>query len=191
MSDSGARPELVLFVCTGNQCRSPLAEALLRRHLEGPGPDAPPVEVRSAGTLGCGVPPPEATARAAAAIGLDIAGRPSRPLDAEELNSAALVVAMAREHVVEVVTRAPEAWERTFTFSDLLRRAGEAGGRRPDETVVGWAGRLSHGRRRQDVLAAPYSDDVPDPMGRSERHHRRVAEQLDAMTGRLAGLLRG
>lgn len=183
---SGTGPELVVFVCTGNQCRSPVAEALLRRRLE---PGGCAVEVRSAGLLGSGAPPPEEMVRAAAALGLDIAGRPSRPLGAAELSAASLVVGMARQHVVDVVTLAPDAWERTFTFSDLLQRADGMGGRGPDETVAAWAGRLSEGRRRQDVLAAPGGDDVADPMGRSERHHRRVADQLDAMTGRLAELI--
>ena len=185
---AGPPTELVLFVCTGNQCRSPLAEAMLRRQLGRAGCE---LEVRSAGTLGSGTPPPDEMAEVAAERGVDIAGRPSRPLDATELRAAALVVGMGRQHVVDVVEAAPEAWAHTFTFSELLRRAEGTGPRNDGESVGEWTARLGEGRQRADVLAAPSAEDVPDPMGRPMREYRRVADQIDAMTGRLAGLLCG
>lgn len=175
----------MLFVCTGNQCRSPMAEALLRRLVEG----HCELEVASAGTLGNGTPPPEAAAEVLAERGIDIAGRPSRPLSAEDLEHADLIVAMGRQHLVDVATRHPPAWERAFTFSDLLVRAEAAGGRAAGESLSQWARRMSAGRTRSSVLAAGSSGDVPDPIGGSVRDFEQSRDLLEKMVARLGPYL--
>lgn len=178
-------PELVLFVCTANQCRSPMAEVLLRRAL-GAGTG---IEVSSAGVYADGTPPPEPAVEVMAARGLDVAGRPGQRLDAALLDRSSLVVTMAREHLLAVATISPPALERAFTLTDLLDRAGRAGGRLPTETVGQWARRLSGGRTTSAVMALPPSADVPDPIGHSMRRYESVADLLETSTARLAALL--
>ena len=172
----------MLFVCTGNQCRSPMAEALLRHLVEG----RCELEVASAGTLGDGTPPPEGAVTVMAERGLDISGRPSRRLSADDLAGADLVVVMARQHLVDVATLHPPAWERAFTFADLLDRAGSAGGRVPGESLAQWARRMSAGRTRSSVLAAGAAGDVPDPMGGTLRDFEQSRDLLERMVARLA-----
>lgn len=87
----------VLIVCTGNTCRSPLAEAALRDALAG---RAEGVEVTSAGTAAwAGQPATEPTARIAAREGLDLESHRSRRVSPEMLHEADLVIAMERAHL--------------------------------------------------------------------------------------------
>lgn len=98
----GARPMRVVLVCTGNTCRSPLAEALLRqalaiREVEG-------VEVLSAGTGAWeGAPASEAAYLVALERGLDLSEHRARLLTAELLSSVDLVLTMARQHRARVL----------------------------------------------------------------------------------------
>ena len=88
----------VLMVCTGNICRSPMAEGLLWHRL----PEAlkPVVSVRSAGTHGLHGNRAEPFAvRAPAAHGADISQHRASILDAGMIRSADLVLAMERYHI--------------------------------------------------------------------------------------------
>lgn len=87
----------LLFVCTGNTCRSPLAEALARRLARERGIEA--AEARSAGTFaGSGDPPSRGSVLVARRHGLDLSGHRSEPLAPEHAEWADLVLAMAESH---------------------------------------------------------------------------------------------
>ncbi len=97
-----AEPFRLLFVCTGNTCRSPMAEALARRALDERGWTH--VEVASAGVAGYGGSPASAgAARAAEAGGLDLSGHRSRGLTAEMVEEADLILTMSPGHLVPLV----------------------------------------------------------------------------------------
>lgn len=162
-----------------------MAEALLRAKL----PEDSRIEVASAGTIGDGTPPPDHAVRLMAERGLDIEGRPSRPLDAALLEAADLVVVMARQHLVEVGAMAPAALERSFTLTDLLDRAGQASGRGPQETVSQWARRMSAGRAPASILSLPSSGDIPDPIGGTRRDFEDCLLVLDRDTTELVSHL--
>src|SRR6185503_356929 len=86
----------VLFVCTGNTCRSPMAAGALRAAL---GPEAVRVEVASAGTAAWDDQPATPESVAVAAVdGVDIREHRSRRLTPEILRGADLVIAMERAH---------------------------------------------------------------------------------------------
>lgn len=87
----------ILFVCTGNTCRSPMAGALARRAAERRGLR---VEVRSAGTSAVpGRPASTGAVLAAREEGLDLSGHASAPLSPEGAGWADLVVGMTPSHV--------------------------------------------------------------------------------------------
>ena len=100
--ESDSRPESfrLLFVCSGNTCRSPLAAALAERELTTLGWR---VEVRSAGVGAMwGAPASEGSRRAGARHGLDLSGHRSRPLDDELLGWADLILVMSPSHLARL-----------------------------------------------------------------------------------------
>jgi protein-tyrosine phosphatase len=109
----------VLIVCTGNTCRSPLAEVALRRAL---GELAPKVEIRSAGTGALDGTPASSGARGAAkAAGLDLEGHTSRRLSAELLDGVDLVLLMDPRDRARVRALDPEAADQAFGLAGFGR----------------------------------------------------------------------
>lgn len=90
----------VLFVCTGNICRSPTAEGAFRHLLEAAGL-AEVVMADSAGTQGyhIGDPPDERSVAAAKARGIDISSLRARRVREAEFDAFDLILAMDREHL--------------------------------------------------------------------------------------------
>ena len=90
----------VVFVCTGNTCRSPLAAAALRLEL---GPDASRVDVTSAGTAARdGEPASEPSRAVAHRNGFDLDAHRSRRISPELMRSADLVLVMEPTHLSAV-----------------------------------------------------------------------------------------
>jgi protein-tyrosine-phosphatase len=176
----------ILLVCTGNQCRSPMAAALLGAELARRGI---PLTVGSAGMVTDGVPPPRHAVKVMEARGLDISTHLSRRADEALIGSSGLVLGMTRQHVIDLATLVPDAWDRVFTVAEVLRRAYAAGPRRPEESIADYARRLSAGRRRSDVFQLAGSDDVPDPLGARRRDFERVGDRLAEWASALAPLL--
>ena len=91
----------ILFVCTGNICRSPLAEALLKRALHERGVED--LSVESAGTGAWdGAPASEGAYLVALERGLDLSGHRARLLTREIVEDAAMILTMARHHRARV-----------------------------------------------------------------------------------------
>jgi protein-tyrosine-phosphatase len=92
----------ILFVCTGNTCRSPMAEALLRRALESRGV-AGQVTVASAGTGAWdGAPASEGAYLVGLEQDVDLSGHRARLLTRELVASADLILVMSRHHSMRV-----------------------------------------------------------------------------------------
>jgi len=174
------------MVCTGNTCRSPMAAVLLARHLEDAGVKA---RVSSAGLLFDGKPVTDHGLAVMADRGIDTSGHRSRRLTGELVDTADLVLGMARSHVQEAVALVPGALRRTFTLKEIVRRGEESGGPAAGEPLDAWLARLGSGRRPSDLLGESDADDVADPIGGPRRGYQRTADELDDLTARLARLL--
>jgi low molecular weight protein-tyrosine phosphatase len=178
----------ILLVCTANQCRSPMAEGLLRRSLARAGVVA---MVHSSGLLPGGV---GATAEAIATVGdrgVDISGHVSRTIDDEMVRDADLIICMARLHVREACAAHRAPLNRTFTLKELVRRGEQIAPRAAGEPVAAWLARAGAGRRPADLLGASDADDVADPVGRPRAVYEDTADELEDLLDRLAALLRG
>lgn len=89
----------MLYLCSGNTCRSPMAEGILRHLVAELDDDAPPVESLSAGTLGLsGTKAALYSIEVCAEHGIDISGHRSRAATPELLESVDLIMALAADH---------------------------------------------------------------------------------------------
>jgi protein-tyrosine phosphatase len=180
----------VLFVCTGNICRSPTAERLLRHALrERLGDDgARQFDVTSAGV---GAMVGDQIQEYAAALltdrGVDTAGFAARQLgDGVTVADADLVLAMTREHRVAVASDDETVIPRLFTLREFARLAAaadpvEAADAPARARALVAAAAAMRGRVRPE---RPADDDVPDPYGRGPDAYELPFTLIDeAITG--------
>ena len=110
----------VLFVCTGNQYRSPIAAAAFLRQLNQEG-KAGQWLVGSAGTwTAAGLPALPDAIRIAPDLGLNLADHKTHPLDEHDLSRYDLVLVMERGHKEAILSEFPSARSKVHLISEVV-----------------------------------------------------------------------
>jgi len=110
----------VLVVCTGNICRSPVAEQVLTARLRAAGIDD--VTVTSAGTSApVGAPMTPEAAALSVRFGADPAGHAARQLTPQLVQDADLVLTATRAHRAQIAELVPRAARRAYTLREFAR----------------------------------------------------------------------
>ncbi len=159
-------PRRILVVCTGNVCRSPATELLLRQGLE-------PVSayVSSAGTEAV---PGQAMCTTMSDhlrdLGIEPGVHRARRLDAGAVGSAELILPAPRRHLDSVVELDPSALRRTATLLEFARWSQSGGGHSLEDLLR---------QRGAGVMAGTSASvDILDPVGQGAATHAAVFHQL-------------
>lgn len=164
----------VLHVCTGNICRSPIAEHLMRAMLDeaftaaGRPQLARRFVVESAGTWGHTGSPMEPYALARLADqGVDGGGFRARELVAEHVVGADLVLGATRDHRAAAVVLHPRAAARTFTLREFARLSADVdpSSLPPGDPVERATALVRAAAARRGLVPPdrPADDDLADP----------------------------
>ena len=193
--------ERILFVCTGNTCRSPMAAGLFAKILQEKGMTG--IEITSAG-LGAvdGAPASAEAVEVMRRAGVDLSGHRSRRLTREMVLTADLVLTMTRRQKEAILALIPEAGEKVFTLQELAGRfagdtgtdaagAGENGGRQGAEETKkqgeegmkaqdeeGKIMQVAKGRTTREENRQE-QEDIPDPFGGDLETYLITARQIE------------
>jgi protein-tyrosine phosphatase len=155
------------------------------------------VTVRSAGFGPSGAPAEREVVEVMAEIGLDLSHHRSRTVDTGMLAEADLVLAMTRQHVMELVLLEESCWSKTFLLGEFASLAASMPLDASSSAVADSDGsaevpgdsdlrrnvaRLHMGRRRSDLLALPSNLEVGDPVGGPLRGYRATRDRIAALS---------
>ncbi len=151
----------ILFVCTGNSCRSIMAEGLMKDTLKSLGKDD--IEVSSAGTSAIdGFRPTRETMEVMKREGVDVSSFKSRGITDEIIRGADLILVMAAHHMDDIIRRVPQAAPKAH----MLKQYGHGDDSRTCEDL-----------------------NISDPIGKPIEAYEEILEEIKKEVNRIAELL--
>ncbi|MBZ4665200.1 low molecular weight protein arginine phosphatase [Mahella sp.] len=109
----------ILFVCSGNTCRSPMAQAMAEAMFREADSGLEAIKVMSAGVAAMDGQPASANAiEVMREMGMDISRHRSRELNAELVAQADLILTMTLQHKRHVLMMFPESYDKVFTLKE-------------------------------------------------------------------------
>ena len=173
--------KIVLFVCTGNSCRSVIAQSLFKKLLQETVESHPDrrdllseIEVLSAGVARLsGMNVPHGTLKVMQEEGIDVSKHRSNSLTPELVRKSSIILVMERRHKREILTMVPGYEDKVV----LLRKFGE-GQDKPRESV--------------EVSQSEEELDIADPIGSSLSVYRKCTDEIkQCISGFMDRILNG
>lgn len=176
----------VLFVCTGNTCRSPMAEAMLRRLVEEQGL---PIDIKSAGvSTSTGIPTSEKSKQALLAKGISFTGK-SEPVTERLLEWAHYIFTMTESHKQSILLNHPQFMDKVYTLKQFawLSEENEALLKQLDQYIAELQTQYQLGqpldealRQKAILLESQLPDfDIVDPYGGSQDDYDAAAHEIE------------
>ena len=104
---------------------------------------------------------------------------------------ADLVLTMERAHLRTAAVLSSDAFAKTFTLKEFLRRGLQCGARQPDEPLDTYLKRLAEGRDPAALLADDDDDNVADPQGQPRDAFEATVNELELLSQGVLYLLFG
>ena len=186
----------VLFVCTGNLVRSPIALESARSRWSALDPS---IRFSSAGTYAIdGAIPPEMAITAADQIGVNVRNHRAQALTPEMVHSSDLILVAERSHRAEIASMVPASSKYVFTLVQFARIATAlqaspyaiANPVEDREAALGFVSAVAQSRELSSI-DGPDLDDIDDPFGRRQTDYDRAAARIDGAVNHLLSALRG
>lgn len=150
----------ILFVCTGNSCRSVMAEGLARKRLYELGKSD--IEVSSAGVMATkGLPPTDETIKVMKEADVDVAEFKSKNISADMIKKADLILIMEPMQKDMILKLAPHAAQKAFLLKEY--------------------------KNSSKILPKGFS--VHDPIGKPAADYRTCRDEINTEIGRITELL--
>ncbi len=156
----------IIFVCTGNTCRSIMAEALARKQVSAYGEKAKNIEIISAGLAA--FPGDSASLHARTVLekeGINVDEHKARLLNPEMVKDSHLILTMTQRHKYGILEIMPEVETKVFTLKEYLKVDREEGF--PDDPISSSA------------------LDIGDPFGFPEDAYKRILHEFKEMIPRI------